>query len=100
MAWERRGNFQYYYKKERQGSRVKSIYVGRGHLAELTATLRAVQHEDRKLMSEKLKHDQSLLDAFVSVNHNVERAVNTVTEAALIAAGFHQHKREWRKRRT
>jgi hypothetical protein len=33
MGWEQRGANQYYYRKERQGSRVKSTYVGRGEIA-------------------------------------------------------------------
>jgi hypothetical protein len=35
MGWEQRGNNSYYYKKEREGSRVKSVYVGRGEVAHM-----------------------------------------------------------------
>jgi hypothetical protein len=100
MGWEQRGTFQYFYKKEREGSRVKSIYVGRGDLAQLSAKFCAMQQDECRLMNQKLGREQGLLEAFDSVNLEMERAVKTITEAALIAAGFHQHKRQWRKRRT
>ena len=41
MGWEQRGHNQYYYKKERDGSRVKSIYVGRGEIAHMVAQLQS-----------------------------------------------------------
>ena len=41
MGWEQRGNNQYYYKKEREGSRVKSVYVGRGEIAEMVAQIQS-----------------------------------------------------------
>jgi hypothetical protein len=50
-------------KKERQGSRVKSLYFGRGELAQMTEAVVALQREDRKLMNETLKQEQDLLDA-------------------------------------
>lgn len=41
MGWEQRGNNSYYYKKEREGSRVKSVYVGRGEIAHMVAQLQS-----------------------------------------------------------
>ena len=39
MGWEQRGTNSYYYKKEREGSRVRSVYVGRGEIAHMVAQL-------------------------------------------------------------
>ena len=39
MGWEYRGANKYYYRKEREGSRVKSVYVGRGAIANLVSDL-------------------------------------------------------------
>jgi hypothetical protein len=58
MGWEQRGSHQYYYRKERESSRVKSIYVGRGELAELTAMLDAIQRSTQK---EERTKERSLL---------------------------------------
>ena len=41
MGWEQRGNNSYYYKKERDGSRVKSVYVGRGEIAHMVAQIQS-----------------------------------------------------------
>ena len=35
MGWEQRGTHQYFYRKEREGSRVKWIYVRRGEIAKM-----------------------------------------------------------------
>ena len=35
MGWERRGRHEYYDKKERTGSRIRSVYVGRGKTARI-----------------------------------------------------------------
>lgn len=39
MGWEQRGAYKYYYRKERDGSRVKSVYVGRGEIANMVSDL-------------------------------------------------------------
>lgn len=99
MGWEKRGNREYYYRKVREGSRVRSVYVGRGELAQLTAALIAMQREDRSNQNQELRLEQALLRAFDLEVHAMEAVIITITEAALLAAGFHQHKRQWRKRR-
>jgi hypothetical protein len=39
MGWEQRGNNQYYYCELRNGSSVKSIYIGRGEIAQWVSQL-------------------------------------------------------------
>jgi hypothetical protein len=41
MGWEQRGSNQYYSKKEREGSRVKSVYVGRGEIARMISEIQS-----------------------------------------------------------
>lgn len=50
MGWEQRGNNSYYYKKERDGSRVKSVYVGRGEIAHMLSKLQSSSAEIEHLM--------------------------------------------------
>lgn len=53
MGWEQRGNNSYYYKKEREGSTVKSVYVGRGDVAQLVSNLHSSSSDLEKLMRAK-----------------------------------------------
>lgn len=50
MGWEQRGTNLYYYKKEREGSKVKSIYVGRGEVAHMISKLESSSAELERLM--------------------------------------------------
>ena len=99
MGWERRGNNSYYYKKEREGSRVKSVYVGRGEMAHMISKLEASSAEVEKLLRVKKSieaHESERVEAAL------DRAVGLVqlfTEASLLIAGFHTHRRQWRRRR-
>ena len=85
MAWER----GYYYRVRRENGRVVREYVGRGRVAELMAKLDALDREKER--------EERRLDA------DLEALIETtdlLARAALVAAGYHQHKRgEWRKRR-
>jgi hypothetical protein len=97
MAWEQRGNHFYYYQKERSGGRVRSVYVGRGEIASLTAALDGMQRKEQE--SKLLKQQQERialkpLDAIIDAHAQL---TTTLTEAVLIAGGFHQHNRQWRK---
>ncbi|MGI9066896.1 MAG: hypothetical protein ACR2HX_10895 [Pyrinomonadaceae bacterium] len=100
MGWEKRGNHHYYYRKERYGSRVKSVYVGRGEIALLTAQLDVLQREQNEAVQVKERKEQRAFDSLDQHIDNLARLSTLLTEAVLIAAGFHQHKRQWRKRKT
>ena len=99
VGWEQRGNNQYYYKKEREGSRVKSVYVGRGEIAQMVSQIQSsstlVERVARGLKSpEAIKFEQAekALDQAAEL-------VEHLTIGALLAAGFQIHKRQWRRKR-
>jgi hypothetical protein len=99
MGWEQRGTNSYYYRKEREGSRVKSTYVGRGEVAHMVAKLESSSAELERLM-----RAQKSIEALETERAEVvlERAVELIqlfTQASLISAGFHTHKRQWRRKR-
>jgi hypothetical protein len=99
MGWEQRGNHSNYYRKERIGARVRSVYVGRGRIADMTAALDAVQQRDlerERRKEQQEQHTSQVLDASIE---SLAKLVSTLTEAVLVAHGFHQHKRQWRKKR-
>jgi hypothetical protein len=100
MGWEARGGKSYYYRKERDGASVRSVYVGSNETAQLIAQLDALQTDEREgkralaqIEREQWQEQDAELDALSMI-------VDQVTAATLIAQGFHQHKRQWRRKRT
>ena len=94
----RRGR-SYYYRKVREGRRVRSEYVGTGPLAESMARLEQIDREEREFAREKIKDDRAQfaeLDAAIKLNDSTIKAALT---ELLEANGYHLHKRQWRKKR-
>jgi hypothetical protein len=96
MGWEQRGNHSYYYRKEREGPRVKSVYVGRGEIANMISQFQSGSSLIEQLARQTMAANDVSLDSGVLV---FEQAVQLFTEAALLAAGFHTHHRQWRRKR-
>jgi hypothetical protein len=99
MGWEQRGTNRYYYKKERDGSRVKSVYVGRGEIAHMVAQIQSssslIERCARHMRSpEQVKYDKA--EAALDLATDL---IQLITEATLLTAGFHTHKRQWRRKR-
>jgi hypothetical protein len=96
MGWERRGNNLYFYRKEREGSRVKSIYVGRGEIAKMIS-----QFQSSSSVIEKLACQTNTANDIQSARPVVlfEQVIQLLEQAALITAGFHTHHRQWRRKR-
>jgi hypothetical protein len=102
MGWETRRGHTYYYRKERQGCRVVSTYCGCGEIATLFAELDALDRERRQ---QERAVNQAARAKFAELAATPPELVILLAEAraavaeALTAAGYHQHKRQWRKRR-
>ncbi|HZE69938.1 MAG TPA: hypothetical protein VE135_10500 [Pyrinomonadaceae bacterium] len=99
MDWEKRGSYDYYYRKEREGSRVKSVYVGRGEIAHMISQL-----QSSSPVLERLARANNSADALESEKAEalLEQTVELIrlfTQATLLTAGFHTHHREWRRKR-
>ncbi len=99
MAWERRGDRLYYYRKRRQGSRVVSEYVGAGEHAEAAARRDALARADRERTRQEQLRERERLLALEQAGSDAEEQVRMVTQAWLLAAGYHAHKGQWRRRR-
>jgi hypothetical protein len=97
MGWDRG---RYYSLSRKVNGRVVREYVGTGHLAELAAQLDALERE-RKRQEAQAVYDEEAQRA--ALDADVQALIETtdlVARAALLAAGYHQHKRgEWRQRR-
>lgn len=98
MDWERRGANSYYYRKEREGSSVKSVYVGRGELAHLISNFESHSTELEKLMSAKKSLEADEVEKVEAALDWAVELTQLFTEAALLGAGFHTHHRQWRRK--
>jgi hypothetical protein len=96
MGWEKRGNNLYYYRKERDGSRVKSTYVGRGEIAHLISQFQASSTVVERIARANKLDDSKRTEAALDL---ATELIQHFTQAALLIAGFHTHKRQWRHRR-
>jgi len=99
MGWEQRGANSYYYRKEREGSRVKSVYVGRGEIAHLISKFEAHSTELERLMRAKKSIEADELEKVEAALDRAIELTQLFTQAALLTAGFHTHHRQWRRKR-
>lgn len=97
MGWDRRG---YYYQARKENGRVVRQYVGRGRIAELAAEWDAIEREEREAERAERRATRATFEALDDAINQFNDLADRLARVALVAAGFHQHKRgEWRKRR-
>jgi len=99
MGWEQRGNNSYFYKKERDGSRVKSVYVGRGEVAHMVSKLQSSSVVLEKFARKMRSPEQVSSEKAEAVLEQASDLIQLITQAALLTAGFHTHHRQWRRKR-
>jgi hypothetical protein len=102
MAWEQRKDSanRYYYRSLRaKDGRVVKTYHGTGHRGALAADADRLKRVEQSL---QLQRHRALL---YNIQHvagplaELCEACDLITEAALLAAGYHNHRGEWRKKR-
>jgi hypothetical protein len=97
MGWDKG---RYYTRSRKVGGRVVREYVGTGRLGELAAELDKLDRGRREAERAALRAEQADIGARDAPLDELHNLAELLTRAALVAAGFHQHKRgEWRKRR-
>jgi hypothetical protein len=102
MAWEQRKNTsrRYYYRSRRlPDGRVAKTYHGTGHRGAQAAE---ADRRKRAEQSLRLQRHRALLDHIQYVAAPLVElceACDVITKAALLAAGYHNHRGEWRKQR-
>jgi hypothetical protein len=99
MGWETRGNGSYYYRKVRDGGRVRSEYVGAGMIADMLAEVDADSRHDAEWRRQAWRAEVDAERRTAATLAEVDRMVQDMTAAALIAAGYHAHRRQWRRQR-
>lgn len=99
MGWEQRGKNQYYYRKERSGSKVKSTYCGGGEVAHLISKLQSSSRVIERFARVMKSPEQVKLERAEAALEQASELIQLTTQAALLTAGFHTHKRQWRRMR-
>ena len=97
MAWEKRGNRSYFYRKKRIGGKVKSEYVGAGEVAELIARREYLVKQCGDAAAEKQNRERIQADAIDEQINELSEINQILVDALFLVNGFHQHKRQWRK---
>jgi hypothetical protein len=99
MGLERRGNNLYYYHKYREDGRVVSEYVGGGELGELWIAFYVLAKAYKEINRKAWQQERAEMKALDQTISEVQEPILTLTRAWLLAAGYHTHKGQWRKRR-
>ncbi len=94
MGWEfRAGGGPYYVRRTKQNRQVVRTYFGKGSDAERAADediMKQVEKKARKAEMEQLK-------ALDMQGVELEKLVRLLMNAALVAQGYYQYHRQWRK---
>jgi len=99
MGWEQRRGRSYYYRKVREGGRVRSEYVGSGIVAQICAGHDEDKRRDRQAR-QAADHATRQAEAVIDRQlRDAESALVAITRATLLSAGYHMHKGQWRKKR-
>jgi hypothetical protein len=96
MAWETRGTRPYYYKSRRIGNTVRKLYVGSGEVAKQAAAKDAAAKVKRAADQTSLAEFKTRLANVDQLAADVDQGVRLLMEAALLTAGFREHRGEWR----
>ena len=99
MAWETRGSSRYYYRKARDGGRVRSEYIGAGLVAEVLSEADALSRHDAEQQRQAWRAEVDAERRTAAALAEVDQMVQGMTAAVLIAAGYHTHRRQWRRQR-
>jgi hypothetical protein len=99
MGWKTINGRRYFYKLEREGGRVKSTYFGAGESGSLMAAWAELGRSERADEREREREEREESDAEERAVSAWFDDVQAVADVAMLAAGFHKHKGQWRRRR-
>ena len=96
MAWEKG---RYYTRSRKVNGRVIREYIGGGAVGELAAQLDVIEREQREYEREAWRVEREGIEEFDETIAKVCQMADIIARAAMLAAGFHRHRGEWRRRR-
>jgi hypothetical protein len=96
MGWDRG---RYYSRSVRVNGRVQRQYIGGGEIGLLAAAADADRRAMRAEKSCAWESEKIQLEALDAELEVLDEVAGLLTHAAFVAAGFHQHNRQWRRKR-
>jgi hypothetical protein len=89
----------YYYKKKRVGSKVVSEYQGGGEIVQIIQHIEARERAEKEAERERQRIERMSMAEIDKQIDDFSKMVDTLMAAELLSLGYHQHKRQWRRRR-
>lgn len=99
MAWVVRGKRKYYYRSRRVGKRFVKEYLGGGLAGEIAARQDAEFRDRRRKEKAEVTQMAAPLRDADGLLEQLNRGIDMLVAAELLAAGFHRHGTAWRRRR-
>ena len=101
MAWKTINGRRYYYKSKRVGDRVETLYFGpESGPGALMAYIDGMKRLEKTIEHFDERDERDELDAEEKTVADWFDDVQTAADAAMVDAGYHKHRGQWRKRRT
>jgi hypothetical protein len=99
MGWETRGNREYYYEKEWIDGKCVSTYRGSGEIASLIGQLELGRRLERRRERDIEMQRRAAERAIDEQINELSELNKSLLDALFLINGYHQHKRQWRKKR-
>jgi hypothetical protein len=99
MGWKRINGRRYFYKCKREGSRVKTTYFGAGESGLVMAQIISLERLEKATVRSEHQAEREEFEAEDRAVSDWFEDVQVVADAAMVAAGFHDHKGQWRRKR-
>ena len=99
MAWEERGGRRYYYRKVWKDGRCFSVYEGGGAVGEMAAERDEAERAEARRVALSTREELAALDKVDAMIDAEWLTVKAAADAALEAAGYRRHRRQWRLKR-
>lgn len=100
MGWETRPRGgRYYTRSKKVGGRVVREYVGTGDIARLAAEMDAIERQEREQAQAAVKSERDTDRTQEAALIDYCKKIDGIADEALLAAGYHKHKGQWRRKR-
>lgn len=97
--WDIRGHLRFYYRYRWVNQQARRVYMGTGAEAEQAAAEDELRWAQQAAAAQAWQTALAELEGDLQPHEDLAQASHRLLQATLLAAGFHQHDRNWRLRR-